>query len=102
MLRAKAVIFLANGFHKAWFLIGADQAAYHGHGAAGVEDVNNGLMVAWSDFDGGVRLTGGGAANQQRYLESLAFHLFGDVRHFVQRRSDEAAQANEIHLEIAG
>ena len=74
----------------------AEQAGGDGHGAAGVEDVDDGLAVVRRDLDGGVGAAGGGAADEQRQLEALALHLAGDVDHFVERRSDEAAEADDV------
>ena len=76
----------------------AEEAGGDGHGAAGVEHVDDGLAVVRRDFDGGVRAAGGGAADEQRQLEALALHLPGDVDHLVERRRDEAAEADDVGL----
>ena len=73
----------------------AEQAGGHRHGAAGVEHVDDGLAVVRRDLDGGVRAAGGRAADEQRQLEALALHLAGHVHHLVERRRDEAAEADQ-------
>ena len=56
------------------------------------------LAVVRRNLDGRVRLAGGRAADEQRELEAQPFHLAGDVLHLVERRRDEAAQADEVGL----
>ena len=50
-----------------FFAVFAEQAGGDGHGAAGVEDVDDRLAVVRRDLDGRVRAAGGGAADEQRY-----------------------------------
>ena len=76
----------------------AEQAGGDGHGAAGIENVDDRLAVVRRDLDGGVRAAGGGAADEQRQLEALALHLAGDVDHLVERRRDQAAEADDVGL----
>ena len=54
------------------------------------------------DLQCGVRARGGGAADHQRHLQALALHLAGDVAHFLQRRRDQAGQADQIGILFAG
>ena len=76
----------------------AEQAGGDRHGAAGVEHVDHRLAVVRRNLDGGVRAAGGGSADEQRQLEVLALHLPGHVHHLVERRRDEAAEADEVGL----
>ena len=76
----------------------AEKAGGDGHGAAGVENVDDGLAVVRRDFDGGVGAAGGGSADEQGQLETLALHLAGDVDHLIERGRDEAAEADEVGL----
>ncbi len=76
----------------------AEEAGGDGHGAAGVEHVDDGLAVVRRDLDGGVGAAGGGSADEQRQLEALALHLVGDVDHLVERGGDEAAEADHVGL----
>ena len=80
------------------FAVVAEQAGGHRHGAAGVEHVDDRLAVVRRDLDGGVRAAGGGSADEQRQLEALALHLAGDVHHLVERRRDQAAEADHVGL----
>ena len=80
----------------------AEEAGGDGHGAAGVEHVDDRLAVVGRDFDGGVGAAGGGSADEQRQLEALALHLAGHVDHLVERGGDEAAEADEVGLLGAG
>ena len=61
-----------------------------------------GLLVMGRDFDGGVGLAGGRAADEKRDGKTLALHFAGDMRHLVQRRGDQAAEADHVHLLLAG
>src|ERR1017187_1935506 len=83
-------------------MLGADQIAHHGHGARGVEDVHDRLRIARRNFHGGVGLAGRGAADEQRQFQAFAFHLAGAGRHFVERRRDPPAQADDVLLQLAG
>ncbi|CAM5442500.1 hypothetical protein SSTU70S_03922 [Stutzerimonas stutzeri] len=67
--------------------------------ARGVGDVNHGvILVVRVDLHRGVRLGGGGAADHQRQAETLTLHLAGDVDHLVERRGDEAGEADDVAL----
>ena len=75
-----------------------EQRGHDGDGAAGIEDVNDGLRVVGGDFDGGVGAAGGGAADEQGDLEALTLHLSGYVDHLVERGRDEAAEADDVDI----
>jgi hypothetical protein len=80
----------------------AEQRGGDRHAAARVEDVHDRTAVVWGDLDGGVRGVGGGAADQQRQVHAGALHLLGDVRHLVEARGDEPAQADDVDLVLSG
>ena len=81
---------------KAVFAIFTQQAGGDRHGAAGIEHVDHGLAVVRRNLDGRVGAAGGGSADEQRQLESLALHLAGHMNHLVERGRDEAAEADEV------
>ncbi len=56
------------------------------------------LAVVRRDFDGGVTAACGCSADEQRQLETLALHLARHVHHLIERRRDQAAEANHIYL----
>ena len=76
----------------------AEQAGGDRHGAAGVEHVDDRLAVVRRDLDRGVRAAGGRAADEQRQLEALALHLARHMHHLVERRRDQAAEADQVRL----
>ena len=76
----------------------AEERGGDGDGAAGVEDVDDGLAVVRGDLDGGVSAAGGGSADEERDFEALALHFLGDVDHLVERGGDEAAEADHVGL----
>ena len=51
---------------KGLFTVVAEKAGGDGDGAAGVEDMDDGLGVVRGDLDGGVGAAGGGSADEQR------------------------------------
>ena len=53
------------------------------------------------DLDGGVNSARRGAANEQGHVEAFALKLGGDEAHFIQRRRDEAGQADDVDLLLA-
>ncbi len=50
------------------------------------------------NFDGRVAFARRRAADEQRNLQTAALHFAGNVHHFFQRRSDKAAEADDIRL----
>ena len=56
------------------------------------------LAVVRSNLDGRVRAAGSRSADKQRQLEVLALHLLGDMHHLVERRCDEAAEADHVRF----
>ena len=58
--------------------------------------------VMLGDFDGRVRGGSGGATDEQRNLESAAFHFFGDMHHLVERWSDQPREADDIRADLDG
>ncbi len=59
-------------------------------------------VVVRCDLDRGMDPGGGRPSNQERHLESLALELARDERHLLERRRDESAQSDEIHLLAGG
>ena len=55
-------------------------------------------VILRRDLDRRVLGAGGRAADQQRHREPLALHLAGDVHHLVERRRDQARQADDVDL----
>ena len=48
-----------------------------------------------------VHAAGRRAADQQRNVEALALHLGGHMHHLVERRRDQAGQADDVDLSVA-
>ena len=78
------------------------QLVHGGYGAGGVLDVDDAVGVLGLDSDGGVGDGGGRAANEQGDVEALPLHLAGDGDHFVQGRSDQAAESDDVGVVFAG
>ena len=53
------------------------------------------------DLDRGMDAAGRRAADQQRNVEALALHLGGDMHHLVERRRDQAGEADDVDLLLA-
>src|SRR5215210_3572591 len=94
VLAAGPLVVSGDLLGVAGFVVLAYQLLDHADGAGGVLDVDHGLRVAWRDLDGRMGLGGRGPADQERYLEVLALHLFGIVDHLVQRGRYEAGEAD--------
>ena len=84
--------------HERRLALVAQKAGRHGHRAAGIEHVDHRLAVVRRNLDGRVRPAGGCSADEQRQLETLALHLAGHVHHLVERRRDQAAEADHVRL----
>ncbi len=80
----------------------AEEIAGHRHRPAGVQHMDHRLTVVRRNLDGRMRLAGGGAADQQRQLAAGALQFARHVRHFVERRRNQPAQADDIRLFFAG
>ena len=96
MFFPRALLFLAVFFREMILHLGAEQIAHDADGARCVLHVDDRLAVRGRDFHRRVRAAGRGAADQQRNGESFALHFLRDVRHFLERRRDEAAQADQM------
>ena len=70
--------------------------------AGSVDHVQRSLLVTGSDLHCGVFATGRRPTDEQRQIKSLSLHLFRNVAHFVERRRDQTAEANHIHVFHAG
>ena len=57
-----------------------------------------GVRVARRDLHGGVQLRRRRAADQQRHREAAALHLARHVHHLVERRRDQAGEADDVDL----
>ena len=82
--------------HKLRAAIFAQQARGYRYGAAGIEHVHHRLAVMRCNLHGRMRAAGGGAANQQRQLQSLPLHLPRHVHHLVERRRNQSAQPDNV------
>src|SRR6185503_8311973 len=58
--------------------------------------VHDGAFVLRIDLHRGVRGRSGRATDQQRQLEALPLHFPGNVHHLVERRRDQARQADHV------
>ncbi len=73
-----------------------EQRRHHADRPRRVEHVHGAAAVVRRDLHRRVLRAGGGAADQQRRGEALPRHLAGDVHHLVERRRDQAAQADDV------
>ena len=83
-------------------VLGRKQRSDDADRAARVIDVH-GLRarVAGMDLDRGVDAARRRAADQQGNVEALALHFGGDMNHLVERRRDEAGEADHVDLLLA-
>ena len=72
------------------------------HSAAGIGDINHRVLIIRRDFHRRMHLGGCRPADQQRNVEFLPLHLGGHVAHLIQRRGDQARQADDVHLMLPG
>ena len=77
----------------------AQQTGNDTDGAAGIGHVDRlSRLVARMDLYRRMDARGGGAADQQRDIETLTLHLGGHMHHLVQRRGDQAGEADDIDV----
>ena len=74
--------------------VGAQQLRHDFHGAAGIEHVRHRPAVFRRDLDRGVLLARRRAADEQRRLQAAPLHLARHRHHLVERRRDQAAEAD--------
>ena len=60
------------------------------------------MVVNGGDLHCGVLAAGRRAADEQRQLEGFTLHLPGNMGHLIERRRDQPAQANHVHILLAG
>ena len=78
------------------------QAGTHRHRTRGVGHIHGDAGIVRRDLHRRVHARGGRTADQERQLHALAFHFLGEVRHFFQRRRDQAGQADDIRALFPG
>src|SRR5271166_290163 len=88
--------------HERSFVIVAQEAGGHGHGAAGIQNVHYRLAVVRRNFDGGVGPARRCSADEQRQLETLTLHLASHMDHLVERGRDKATEADHVRLHCFG
>src|SRR6266404_5056148 len=98
MLGAQFGVIGSDLLHKRGLQFRVDQAPDHADCARGIENVNDRLRKAGRNLDCRMCFAGGCAANEQWQGETLAFHFFRDVDHFVQRWRNKPAQADYVGL----
>ena len=76
----------------------AEQARDDVHGTRRVEHVDDGPAVLVRDLHRGVLRTGRRAADEQRHREPAPLHLARHEHHLVERRRDQSAEADDVHL----
>ena len=76
----------------------AQQIVAHAHHERGIKHVTDRPLVRGRNLDRRVHFAGGGAANEQRRLAAAPLHFFCVKNHFIERRRDEAAHANDVCL----
>ncbi len=102
MLPAQFFLVLAVLFSEGRLQLGTDQVADYADGPRGIDHMDNRRLVMRGNFDRGVCFARGRAANEKRQGKSLALHLPGHMRHFVERRRNESAQPDHIDFLFAG
>ena len=102
VLLADARVVEFDVLHILVALFRCQQRLRHGHGTRGVRHVDHGAFVVVRDFHCRVGAAGGGAADQQGNFQHaevfVALHFLGDIRHFFQRRRDQAGQADDVRI----
>ena len=74
----------------------ADQRLRDADRARGIFHPHRRRLVVGLDFQRRVRARGRRAADQQRYVKLLALHFLGEMAHFLERRCDQARQADHV------
>src|SRR5690554_3097733 len=93
------VVFGAGRFHERRLGSFAQQLGGHVDATGCVRHVQgNVVLVVRLNLDRGVSLGRGGATDHQRNPEVQSLHFAGNVHHFVQRRCNQAAQADDVHV----
>ena len=103
LARLAQLVVIVRGRSEQWLALGVrDQRRSDTDGAARVEDVDDGALIGRVDPERGVRLARRRAADQQRSLEAQPLHLAGDGHHLVQRRRNQAGQADHVGIIVLG
>ena len=72
------------------------QIRYNANGPRGIWHIDNRVCIIRCDFDGCVGAAGGGTADHQRYVKTLARHFAGNVCHLFQGWRDQPGEANHL------
>ena len=101
MRRDNTFVVGSQRLEEALALGAREKAGDHTRRAAGVADVHDRAVVGRVDAQAGVQSAGRGATDEQRHRETGALHLGGDAHHLVERRGDEAGQADDVDVALA-
>src|SRR6516165_12268342 len=99
---AHRLILGAVLLHKSIPALLAQKAGRHRNRAAGIKYMYYWLAIVWRDLDRSVRTAGRRSTDEQRLLETLPFHLAGNVHHLVERRSNQPTEADDVRLHLFG
>ena len=92
-------VFVARGRFVPGAVGLGQQAGNHAHRAAGVDDIGGGAAsVRRLDLHRRVGPAGRRPADQQGDVKAAPLHLGGHEHHLVQRRGDQAGQADDVDL----
>ena len=97
VFRAQLVVIIAGFLHERRLLVRVEQRADDSDRARRVQHVDDRLRVMLRDFHRRMRPAGRRAADEQRRRQPEPFHLARVVHHLIERRGDQAAQADDVH-----
>ena len=99
MLFRDLFIFGADRCDIARLLIRRQKRGHNPHRAAGIRHIDRlACRIIGVDFHRRMHTAGRRPADQQRNIHARAFHFRRDMDHFIQRRGDQAGQADDIHI----
>ncbi len=102
MLLTKSLVICLHLEVVSLLAIFREQLGRHAHHAGGIEHMDHRMVILSGDLHRGVGGTRRGSTDQERNLEFSALHLACDMNHLVEGGGDEAAEADNVHLMLAG
>src|SRR5439155_10035518 len=95
---AQPGVFFLQVSQERYFVVFVEQVSGNGDAAACIEHVHYTLIILGGYLHGSMHAACGCTAYEQWLLHAAAFHFLSHMHHLIERWSDKAAKAYDVHI----